>query len=364
MEGRALVWPALALSALLVQATPAAPGGAPAAPAIEAAVYLRQDGGGRRLRGDWEPPDLVLVGWAAAWEEPLRELLRALDGVDAALVLGAGDDPAAVRAWLAAEGLEDRVAILAAGTDSPWVRDYGPLQTTEDGGLLWLDAPYSPGRPADDELPSLLAPALGVPVEPLAHPLQGGALISDGRGLCITTLPDLAGACVDPVVPEALMQSLGCDALAVVPPLEADPNGHVDMLAQLLGPDTIAVAQADPAELPEDAARLEAAVDAIRRAAAALGRSIDVVRLPLHRDTSGIYSSFANGLHLPGAFLMPTFRGAPPEAEARALAALRAALPGKRVVPIAADAIAQGHGALHCMTLGVAVGTGTRAAAR
>ena len=74
----------------------------------------------------------------------------------------------------------------------------------------------------------------------------------------------------------------------------------------------------------------------------------------------GVYTAYANGLHLPGRYLAPSYPIAPPELEQEAHGILAAAMPGLEVVAVRIDAVAEGGGALHCITVGLSLGDPTK----
>src|SRR5258705_5123928 len=71
-----------------------------------------------------------------------------------------------------------------------WVRDYGPAFVRgREGAITILDAEYlETDRPEDDKAPSDLAALLRLPVSPVPLICEGGNLLSNGQGLCVTTL--------------------------------------------------------------------------------------------------------------------------------------------------------------------------------
>lgn len=311
--------------------------------------------GERRLLGDWEPPDALFVAVRDDWIEPLSAiLLAAVDDIELVLM---SDRPVLPEDLDALIPAERRQALLVFGTlhDSPWVRDYGPLQVDEGGQPLWLDFIYRGERQLDDGVPALLAKHLGIAVERHELVLEGGALIGNGRGLCAMTETSLADTAVTPDEPEAvdwLLSHLGCQALAVLPALPGEPTGHADMVAQFLGPHLVAVAQVDAAAAPLQAVELEHTVQVLRAAAAALGQPLEVLRLPLIIEGETFFS-YVNGTRLARYYLVPSFSRVPVAIEEEAYALLDAALPDVELVPVPSDQMISLGGAVHCMTVGL-----------
>lgn len=314
----------------------------------------------RRLLGDWETPDALVLAMTEPSDTHAALLFAAAREVET-FVLAAPDDEADAVAWIADLQGEGRVGFLEAKLDSDWVRDFGPLQVEVDGeGLLWLDAAYYLDRPLDDRVPVVLSDALGVPVEPFDLPVEGGAIISNGEGLCATTLESFELFGLDPTDPDGrvvldeVLAQLGCEAWALVPALLRDPTSHVDMLAQFLAPDVVLVAEIDPALAPDDAARLDEAARGLELAAEALGQALRVVRVPTPVDVErGLYFTYVNGTRLGSSFLVPSYEAVPGAEEDRAWAVLDRELRDVDIVPIPADEFIALNGAVHCLTLGL-----------
>jgi agmatine deiminase len=311
------------------------------------------------LRGDYEHPDAVLVGIAGSFATTATPLVTALARVGRVQVLvqrGAGLKR--VRRWIATlpREVRDTIELIDREVDSPWVRDYGPLQLRRaDGSSAWLDARYVE-RPSDDAIPSLLAERWGAPMVDAPWSLDGGALASNGEGLCVSTIEYFEAHKVPAVGSAAraeLLPAVGCRVLALVPALPEEPTHHADLFVQFLGPRTVAVASLDPALDPGVSARLDEAARGIVRAAAAIGLRITVVRAPIGIDIDGEYHPYLNGLRLRDAFLMPVYHRRPSATEMRARAVLEAAMPGVEVLRIPAWEMADLGGAVHCVALGL-----------
>lgn len=297
----------------------------------------------RRLVGDWEQPDAFLLARQPLWDETVDQLLEALLPHPVYVL----SRPTAPRRLPELPGLQ----LLVMEHESAWVRDYGPLQVHDHGRLLWLDADYQTDRTGDDAVPGVLARALGVRVERLAVRLDGGAVASDGRGLCVMTSASLEG--LGTAEPGGTADRIGCQTLVVVPALASEPTGHADLIVHFLGPDMVGVAELPADSKPSrDAVRLDVAATRIDRAVSKLERQLEVVRVPAHLDSEGRFYSYLNVVPLDARLLVPDYEAVPPRVQAAAYKALRHGS-GKRLVPVSADAIALGGGGLHCVVLGL-----------
>lgn len=314
---------------------------------------------GRRMRGDWEPPDAILMTFNRDWSDTLADLI-AIGQAQTGVFLMADPDTSTIeeiRDWIARRDLDpDGVEILWVPYDTPWIRDYGPLQVMVHGEPVWLDADYGSSRPEDDALPPALAGLVGASVEPLPFRLDGGAIVANGTGLCASTLEYFQLAHIDTndaAVMNRLLDLLGCHVLALVPALSHEKTHHADMLAQFLAPDQVAVAEVRGAGAPDDERRMNEAVRGLTEAARRLGVRLRVARVPVPYVGGGNYRTYVNGVRLATDFVVPGYRDvAKPIAEA-AYRALSEALPGTNVVVVPADEVIPLFGSLHCMTLGV-----------
>jgi agmatine/peptidylarginine deiminase len=317
---------------------------------------------GRRLRGDWEPPDVLFLAFTDAWPEVLADLVAVVSSAgqtQVELLVDPNTYPdETVQQWMDAFDLPaDALRIIPLPIDTPWVRDYGPFEVrTADGDRVWLDGDYAPPRPNDDAVPPALAALFGVRFEPLAAPLEGGALISNGRGLCVMTAEYIVenGVDLDEAQPrDALLGQMGCREIAAVPALADERTHHADMLAQFLAPDLVAVADVSRVESAEDAARMDEAARGIEEAARRQSLDLHVVRVPLPYLGEGRYRTYLNGVRLSTELVVPSYRDVPDTVEASAYRILSQALPGTNVVAVPADDVIQHLGSLHCITAGV-----------
>ncbi len=314
----------------------------------------------RRLRGDWEFPDVVALTYSTAWPDALESMLGTLGAqTDVLLLLPADVNVEEVLGWFQLTNLDTRsIEIAAFGVETGWIRDYGPLQTTNSmGQIIWLDADYS-SRPDDDVVPAKLAQYFGVPVETIPEGLEGGAIISNGEGLCVSTIESFDDNRIpvdDPDASDLLLEQLGCQVLALVPALSRDPTKHADMFAQFMGRNTLALASFDAIAAPDDARRMNQAAAMITRAALILGFSLKIVRIPHPEPQGELYYSYLNGLRVGNNFLIPQYTGVDLKTETAAYEAFGAVGPHLSLLPIPADDMITLNGAVHCVTLGLSI---------
>ncbi len=321
---------------------------------IPSLVALNHRDPSRLLRGDWEPPQTLLLAYEDDWAHVLGELIAAAQ-VDAPVLVVLKPEHEAeprVRQWLRALEVEH----VTLAHDSPWIRDYGPFELLdESGSRRWLDLGYDATRPLDDLLPEQLGRVSGMVVEHHALMLDGGGMISNGEGHCVmtdTSFIAFSGAQSFELTADAL-ERLGCRVLTVVPALPEEDTGHIDVVAQFLSSSVVAVAQIDEDQRPSDAQILDRTAQLLVMGAEHLGQHLRVIRVPLF-VADGIYYSYINGTRLRRRFLVPSYVDVPESFEELAYRRLRSGL-GDRVelTPVVVDELARLGGAIHCVTLGL-----------
>jgi agmatine deiminase len=307
------------------------------------------------LRGDWDTSSALLVVYNSSWSRALKRLLSFAKSDLPVYVLATPEDTltSAFTRWLASVPFAGLVSI---DLDTPWIRDYGPLEVERAWGISWLDLSYAPGdRPLDDAVPTLLGEVFETLHEREAFNLDGGAIISNGRGLCGMTEASLSGLGLDMEDPERLeefLETVGCRTLARLPELPSESTGHVDMVAQFLSPTQVAIAvpTGKSRRVVRDA--LARARSALEQAALVHGQELEFVELPLV-GRSDRYYSYVNGLRTPGHYFVPSYSSVSRRVQVQAHRRLSAALDGITVVGVDSDEMIASGGAIHCVTLGL-----------
>jgi agmatine deiminase len=311
---------------------------------------------GTRAMAEFEPVDAVHLAFDAATEGFVGELLRAIVPVAPVIVtLTANQSRGRVDELLRSSGLGGRdVRILGLQHDNLWTRDFGPLSVElPDGRPAFLDFRYPQTRVLDDGMPSALAEALGAPVYRVPLRLEGGVVMTNGQGLCVTTTTLAVQNSEIPLdaLVRQLSLALGCSRLVFLESPGDEATGHVDMLAKFTSPDTVLVGAFDPTLSPEEAARMERNARLLEDIPVGFRRRLRVVRVPMPAPEGIVHRSYTNSLLVNGTAVVPTYgRGATEEAEV--IEAYRRALPpGWRVVTVDASRVIELGGAVHCAAL-------------
>lgn len=279
---------------------------------------------------------------------------------------------ATARASLDRLGLgSDTVTLLSYPLDSSWIRDYGPVfLSRENGSSLIADLRYNinaekrtrGSRWFDDKIPEVFGGLFNLPVENLPLFLEGGNILSNGEGVCVTTryggfaMRDHVNS-HEPVteddvrqVKRALAERLGVTFWVGLPVLPEEVTGHVDMFATFTAPDSVVVAQCDPAVNEVDARLLDTSAANLAKVTTSLG-PLRVTRVPMPpRAKRGGYRSYTNVLYANGTLLVPSFEDVDPEIERYVFEMYTRLLPGWKITTIPVKSEFADVGYFHCMT--------------
>jgi agmatine/peptidylarginine deiminase len=305
--------------------------------------------------------------------DALVSAIAAREGV--ILLCADGTHEAAVRARLARCGTDlSRVATYSVPTDDTWTRDYGPITVLVDGEPLLLDFVFDGWggkfEASDDDATTRRLHGLGAfgptPLATVSLTLEGGSIESDGAGTLLATWRCLASRNAPPGREGAeawLGELLGADRVLWLHHggLEGDDtDGHVDTLARFCDPSTIAYVRCDdPGDTHHaELAAMEAELRAFRTPAGTPYRLVPLPwPRPKHDDNDHrLPATYANFLVVNGAVLLPVYDD---PADEPAIESVRAAFPGREVVPIPALPLIAQHGSVHCVTMQVPRGVRT-----
>lgn len=324
-----------------------------------------------RFPAEHEPQAALMVAGdelARSFPRLFVELATVLRGKTKLVVLASDKDVAnELQALLDARKIpSDGVHFLEVVHSSMWVRDYGPLVVQR--GKKWgiIDADYfEQGRRGDDLAVTLLGRLAGARVYQTPLRLEGGNLLTNGRGVGLSTTV-LLDRNVDRgfdrrQVERILADFFGIEKVLFLEPLAGEKTGHADMFTTFLSPDTVLVGKCDPAVDPVNAAILDrnaarlALVPVAPQSGTPKGQErpatlrVERIPMPSHRD--GQWRSHTNVVYAHPLILVPTYPTATSAADQQALALYRKLMPGWTVVGIDASGLIQRGGALHCVVL-------------
>ncbi len=302
--------------------------------------------------------------WARA-VEAARQVAIAYIAVD-----GSGA-VAPVQSFLTSLGIPlTNVQFLTGSMFNVWIRDYGPeFCYNENGHRVIVEAGYY------QQYNQWLAGLWGLEHYHVPLSMQGGNYMADGaRRVAVSSAP-----VSNPELWQQTVRQYYDLPLQVVPKLQGEPCGHIDMYARFVAPNKIVIAQyMDPyynANMQEAATQFEAlgfevfrvttpvpALEPLPRAAL---EDPSLLHLPPGAEAprNGMrttYRTYTNGIQCNGLYLMPTYNHA---FDQPALAVFQQALPDHQIVPIKCTTIINYGGALHCTSSDVPADPTARPAA-
>ena len=330
-----------------------------------------------RIPAEWEPHASCWMAWAvhAEWGKAVGKVKRELSEVIRTI---ARFEPVRV---LAPRGRTLReaqvefaacpnVTVIDAPVDDFWMRDIAPTFAVRGSKAAqeivaidwnfngWGGTADRPPR-AGDRLARAAAPIFGVSTVAVPFVAEGGALVTDGRGTMITTRSCLLNPNRNPIrrgvhrqrVIEKQLAKIGIRQVIWLrgDPCEPITSGHADGYV-LCAPRGIVLVEAcedDPIGRERDIALLENAQDAD-------GRKFKIVRVRAPRrhywkgDPNTFAPCYLNAYVANGAVITAAFGDH--QRDAAAGEALATAFPGREIVLLRIDNIANGGGGVHCLT--------------
>lgn len=321
--------------------------------------------GPMRLPGEFEPSGALYLAYTAIddYDGVFGELLQAATthGPVRVLYLDGARKRLEARLWLHDLTWSDIERVHSAPFNSIWVRDFGPIAVHTPNGVAWVDTRYVGDCLLDDALPTRLAashPGVRVYRTPLR--LDGGNLVSDGQGTCfMATGAARRNGLDDEQFLDEMGRWFGCERLVILHPLTGNVIEHVDMFLHVADHDLILLGSYEPGEHPENERRLEANRAALAALHTPAGQPYRVLRVPMpppleatEDEPEPLLRSHLNLVVFNGGVAVPVY-GDDPQREARVLAIIGQAYPGREIIPVDTSRLAGDLGALHCVTFTV-----------
>jgi agmatine deiminase len=242
---------------------------------------------------------------------------------------------------------------------SSWTRDFSPsFVRLTDGRVVLVDARYAhPDRPNEDRVAAALSNHFGIPRYRAPIAMDGGGLLSNGRGVCALTsaavdISQLKGNHYAPKdVGRIMLDWFGFDRTVVLEPLTTYRTHHVDMFAAFVAHDTAVVAAADPTVDPASAAILDR--NAAKLAEVPVGRGgqrMRVHRIPMPPYDGKRCRTYTNVVFANGRLVVPHYSDVPAQVERRVMDLYADLLPDWELGQVNCDEIIGGGGAIRCVT--------------
>lgn len=322
---------------------------------------------------EWVAQKAIWTAWPAdpdEWngdlETPRRDvaaLIRALSLAGNKVRLLANGEEARTSANAA---LGDAAEVIPAKYGDIWLRDTGPIFAHTGNSTIALRFKTNSwgGKydlPDDATVGDDVAQLAKAAVRRFDFVLEGGAVDHDGEGTILTTRQTLLNpnrnGWTKEAAEQALSQAFGAKKVIWIDEgLKNDhTDGHVDNIARFVAPGRV-VCQAPAGPDDPNAETLNAIAATLEKATDALGRKLDVIRIPgvgLYRNALGDVSpaSHMNFIIANDVVVVPIYGTA---TEADALSALQAVFPTRAVVGVSSRGLLgygeAGGGSFHCIT--------------
>jgi agmatine deiminase len=265
----------------------------------------------------------------------------------------------------AAQACGSKIEVVALPINDCWARDTGPtFLVNSDGGCVGTTWGFNGWgekyRPYTED--SLLARRLLAELKQLAFAgplvIEGGNLCADGEGTLLTCETAILNPNRNPGLQRdeaerRLRAYLGIEKVIWLPgnPADTVTDGHVDGIACFCRPGAAIAEMIEDRSSPEYEALTECR-ERLCHETDARGRRIEVLTLTRPRRVPSrskeFCSSYVNFYIANGAIIMPKFGDNRADEAAGQLIA--EAFPGRQVVQLRIDAIAEGGGGIHCIT--------------
>ena len=238
--------------------------------------------------------------------------------------------------------------------DSKWARDFGPTSVVRGRQQFHLvDWSYSEERLRDDDVSLGLSRISETDTEYTLLKMEGGNLLSNGRGIIVTSDRFLRqnNEYSTGQVSFELAKQLNASTVVVLEPLSGEDTQHVDMFAAFTSPNTIVVGSYSKDVDPVNAAILDRNAELLSKVETRHGK-IRVVRIPMGSREENCWRTYTNCIFANGVLVVPSYgEFDDPAILKKVLRTYRRLLPGWEVVTVdASDLIGEG-GSLRCASL-------------
>ncbi|MFI9379575.1 agmatine deiminase family protein [Kutzneria sp. NPDC052558] len=324
-----------------------------------------------RIGAEWDRHARTLMSWPTAtiWgrdvgviRQDIAGLARAVADYESVVLLARPEDVDG-----ASRACGSGVEVVPIPVDDLWARDTAPVFVADGGKIAGVDFNFngwgSKQQHANDAgVARAVLARYGLSRVETSLVAEGGALETDGQGTLLVTESSLVNKNRNPGLSRDQIEAELKRVLGVTKVIwfagvrnKDITDAHVDCLARFVGPGVVLLDQAAAGSPPDVWSRAaDQARTVLAGATDAAGKPLQVVDLPqpdpYEVTVRGAKSviSYANFYIGNGAVFLPKFGDA--QADDRAGQILRDHLPGRDIVPVRIDHIAEGGGGIHCST--------------
>lgn len=328
------------------------------------------------LPAEWAPQSGIQLTWPHAgtdWAHMLTEVQACFAAIareiaQRELLLIVTPEPEEVKKQISATVNMQNVRFMECETNDTWARDHGAITMLDSEGTSFLDFMFNGWglKFASDKDNLITRQAVesgflnGRYVNRLGFILEGGSIESDGLGTLLTTSECLLSPNRNGQMSRDEIEDYLCSVFHLKQVLWLDhgylagddTDSHVDTLARLCSPDTIAYVQCTDTQ-DEHYEALHQMEEQLKTFRTLNGNPYRLLALPMvdkiEEEGERLPATYANFLIMNDAVLYPTYRQ--PENDQRAKEVLQEAFPEYEIVGIDCRALIKQHGSLHCVTM-------------
>jgi agmatine/peptidylarginine deiminase len=311
-----------------------------------------------RVPGEFEHQDALLLGFNELIEFHPETLIQLVEATTSHIrIIGLiknEDQQHRIDELLRSHELDPSgITYFIWPSEMMWVQDYCPLFVV-NGQVTVVDFEF---RHPNASLENLFAVAFAATFHlPFTHArmaLDGGNLLSNGEGLCISTTRIVA----DNADQNFGLQDIGLrlkqyfrfNQWTYLKPLKGEPTGHVDTFATFVAPDQVVVGACDPSQDSENARILDENAETLANVKTTRG-PMKVSRIKRPTSADGHWRTYTNVIYANGVLLVPQYPTVSPELDREALVTFQKLLPTWKVVGIDCTSLIEKRGALHCIS--------------
>ncbi|MEU4828831.1 agmatine deiminase family protein [Actinomadura luteofluorescens] len=319
-----------------------------------------------RMPAESHPHQHTFMAWPTrqVWKshivevrEDIARIARAIAEFEPVVLLANHRDAKSAR-----HSCGSRIDVVSIPVDDLWVRDTGPSFVLGPGGIAGIDLNFNGwgDKQFHDHDRQVARKILtGERIKRIQAPItgEGGAIEVDGQGTLVATESSLVNANRNPGrsrkdIEAALKTTLGVTTVLWVDGVKGHDitDYHIDALARFTEPGVLVMST--PNEDAPWAKIYDQARSVLGQALDARGKRLDIVELPEPVDIGargeGFLSSYVNYYVVNDGVVMPRFGDR--KADANAASIVRDLYPGRKVVQLPVDALAEGGGGIHCAT--------------
>ena len=328
------------------------------------------------LPAEWAPQSGIQLTWPHAgtdWAHMLTEVQACFAAIareiaQRELLLIVTPEPEEVKKQISATVNMQNVRFMECETNDTWARDHGAITMLDSEGTSFLDFMFNGWglKFASDKDNLITRQAVesgflnGRYVNRLGFVLEGGSIESDGLGTLLTTSECLLSPNRNGQMSRDEIDEYICSVFHLKQVLWLDhgylagddTDSHVDTLARLCSPDTIAYVQCTDTQ-DEHYEALHQMEEQLKTFRTLNGNPYRLLALPMvdkiEEEGERLPATYANFLIMNDAVLYPTYRQS--ENDQRAKEVLQEAFPEYEIVGIDCRALIKQHGSLHCVTM-------------